>query len=85
MTRTNSRAQAVDGSSANKRVCPQIPNLPSALERDEFIRAQEEDDGLTELRDGVLTGEKLQSADSGYFKHDGLLVRKFVSYKDDLI
>ena len=85
MTRANSRAQAVQGSSGKKHACPQIPNLPSALDRDEFIRAQEEDDGLMELRDGALTGEKLKSADSGYFKHEGLLVRKFVFFKDDLI
>ena len=64
-----SHAQAVDGSSENKRVCP---NLPSALDRDAFILAQKEDDGLTELRDGALTGEELQSADGGYFIHDGL-------------
>ncbi|KAK0150003.1 hypothetical protein N1851_009237 [Merluccius polli] len=72
VTRANSRAQAVETSREIKRVCPQIPNLPSALERDEFILAQNEDDGLAELRDGVLPGEKMQSIDRGYFIQDGM-------------
>jgi hypothetical protein len=64
----------MDSLSANKRACPQIPSLPSTLERDDFILAQKEEDGLTELRDGVLLGEELRSADRGYLIHDGLLM-----------
>ena len=82
VTRANSHSQVMDGSSANKRACPQIPNWPSTLDRDDFILAQKEDDGLTELRDGVLSGEELQRADQGYLSHDGLLNRKLVSLKD---
>ena len=82
VTRANSRLRVMDSLSANKRACPQIPSLPSTLERDDFILAQKEDDGLTELRDGVLSGEELQRADQGYLSHDGLLNRKLVSLKD---
>ena len=85
VTRANSRLRVMDSLSANKRACPQIPSLPSTLERDDFILAQKEEDGLTELRDGVLSGEELQSADRGYLIHDGLLMRKFASLKDELI
>ena len=63
---------------------PQLPKLPASLDRNDFILAQKEDEGLGELVGGALSGDEMPSSERGYFILEGLLVRKFVSYCEGL-
>src|SRR4029434_3044847 len=87
VTRATSRGKSRQGSdriSELKCVIPQLPKLPASLDRNDFILAQKEDEGLGELVGGALSGDEMPSSERGYFILEGLLVRKFVSYCEGL-
>ncbi len=56
--------------------------LPSSISRDELIVAQGKDAGLTTLFAAVQPNDDIESAVSGYFMKDGVLVRKWTPCSD---
>ena len=80
VTRAKSCAQAVEASEAKRF----IPQLPAPFAHSDFVLALKADEGLTEWYEAALPEEKLADAERGYFISNGLLVRKWVLYNDEM-
>lgn len=59
-----------------------LPLLPLSMSRAELIVAQGKDAGLTTLFAAVQPNDNIESAASGYFLKDGVLVRKWMPCSD---
>ncbi|KAI2655621.1 Erythronate-4-phosphate dehydrogenase [Labeo rohita] len=56
--------------------------LPLSISRDELIKAQGKDAGLTTFFAAVQSNDDIENAASGYFIKDGVLVRKWTPCSD---
>ncbi|KAI7799880.1 hypothetical protein IRJ41_013806 [Triplophysa rosa] len=65
-----------------KSVAPGL-SLLSEISREELVSAQKDDPGLKGLFADVLLPEDVESAASGYFIYDGVLLRKWLARRED--
>ncbi|KAI2656583.1 Zinc finger and SCAN domain-containing protein 25 [Labeo rohita] len=87
---TRSKTKMMDDENVNlcdtcipvKSVVPGLSLFPK-ISRAELVAAQRDDPGLKSLFTAVLPPEDVESAATGYFIDDGVLLRKWLAQKED--
>lgn len=84
VTRAKSRELSFEKKEMSKYVVPGLSTLSPASYR-ELVDAQQKDPELQKLFDAVISFQEVRSAICVCFIQDGLLLRKYVPYKKDLL